>query len=87
MFHADFYRLGSEDELYDLGWDEILERFAEGLVLVEWADKFSDCWPNDVLRVNFQYGEDEAERKLDIRSRGPLSEKLRINLERVWAKS
>ena len=26
LFHFDMYRLGSEDELFDIGWEDYLER-------------------------------------------------------------
>ena len=82
VFHADLYRLGSEDELFDLGWDEILERFEEGLVLVEWADKFPECWPDDVLKLDFHYGQNNESRVLEITARGPRSERVQVYLER-----
>lgn len=43
VFHFDFYRLDSADELLRIGWDEYLDD--EGIVLVEWASKFPDLLP------------------------------------------
>lgn len=43
VFHLDFYRLESADELTALGWDEILEE--EGVVVAEWADKYPEMLP------------------------------------------
>jgi len=43
VFHFDFYRLDSEDELVALGWDEYLE--AGGVVVAEWANKFPALIP------------------------------------------
>ena len=37
LFHFDMYRLESEDELYDIGWDDYLER--GGVCAVEWSEK------------------------------------------------
>ena len=56
VFHADFYRLGSEDEVYDLGWDEFLEEYSTGLMIVEWADRFPAVLPEDRLVMNCSYG-------------------------------
>lgn len=42
LFHLDFYRVESEEELPALGWDELLE---EGVVVAEWADKFPRLLP------------------------------------------
>ncbi len=42
-FHFDFYRLEDPREVLQIGWDDYLD--ANGLVLVEWADKFPDLIP------------------------------------------
>lgn len=36
LFHFDLYRLGGEDELYDLGWEDYLAR--EGVCVLEWPE-------------------------------------------------
>lgn len=36
LFHFDMYRLGSEDELFDIGWEDYLER--GGICAVEWSE-------------------------------------------------
>jgi tRNA threonylcarbamoyladenosine biosynthesis protein TsaE len=43
VFHLDFYRLESEGEVLRLGWDELLDE--NGVVLVEWADRFPALMP------------------------------------------
>ena len=43
IFHFDFYRLDDVSELLRLGWDEYLDE--DGVILVEWADKFPDLMP------------------------------------------
>ena len=47
VFHLDFYRLDSIHELTGIGWDDILD--ANGLVIVEWADRFPEALPDDAL--------------------------------------
>ena len=42
LYHLDLYRIGSEDELADLGVEEML---SEGVVVVEWADRAADRLP------------------------------------------
>jgi len=36
LFHFDLYRLRSEDELFDIGWEDYLER--GGVLCVEWSE-------------------------------------------------
>lgn len=43
LWHFDFYRLNSADEVLALGWDEYLE--SGGVCLVEWADLFPALLP------------------------------------------
>lgn len=38
VYHFDFYRLDSAAELRGIGWEDYLE--ADGVCVVEWADKF-----------------------------------------------
>lgn len=51
VFHFDFYRLESPEELIALGWDEYLE--ADGVIVAEWADKFPDLLPASTVRLQF----------------------------------
>ncbi|MBX7207022.1 MAG: tRNA (adenosine(37)-N6)-threonylcarbamoyltransferase complex ATPase subunit type 1 TsaE [Verrucomicrobiaceae bacterium] len=45
VFHFDFYRMESEDEVVSLGWDEYLDE--PGVVIVEWADRFPRLMPKN----------------------------------------
>lgn len=51
MFHFDFYRMESEDEVLRMGWDEYLD--AKGVVVVEWPDKFPVLMPPDTRWLKF----------------------------------
>ena len=41
LFHFDMYRLGSSDELFDIGWEDYLER--GGVCAVEWSENVRDA--------------------------------------------
>ena len=43
IFHFDFYRLKSSEEVIALGWDEYLDE--DGIILCEWADLFPEIIP------------------------------------------
>lgn len=51
VFHLDFYRLDSPEELLALGWDEYLE--SDGVVIAEWADKFPELLPECTTWLQF----------------------------------
>ncbi|MDB4358923.1 tRNA (adenosine(37)-N6)-threonylcarbamoyltransferase complex ATPase subunit type 1 TsaE [Verrucomicrobiales bacterium] len=54
IFHFDFYRIDSSDELIRLGWDEYLDE--AGVILVEWADKFPELLPESTIQLHFSIG-------------------------------
>lgn len=53
VYHFDWYRLDSPAELLAVGWDDYLDE-ADGVLLVEWADKFPDLLPPDALWWRFE---------------------------------
>ena len=59
VFHLDTYRIGDEDELLDLGFEEILE--SEAIVFIEWANRFPDNLPRD--RIDIQIDLLDASRR------------------------
>ena len=50
IVHADLYRIKSEDEILDLGWDEAS---AGALLMVEWADRMGELTSPDRLDIAF----------------------------------
>lgn len=52
LFHLDFYRLESAEEVLALGLDDYLA--AEGVVLIEWADKFRELLPEETLWITLR---------------------------------
>ena len=60
LFHFDMYRLGSSDELFDIGWEDYLNR--GGICAVEWSENVEDAFDADTLRVTIdKLGENERE--------------------------
>lgn len=49
LFHFDLYRLGGEDELFDVGWEDYLAR--GGVCAVEWSERASGALPAGTVRV------------------------------------
>lgn len=50
LFHVDLYRLEREDELEDVGLDELYRR-GDGVVAVEWFDRFPAAAPVAAVTV------------------------------------
>ena len=49
LYHFDWYRLESSEELYELGMDEYLG--GNGIALVEWPAQCPDAVPEECLRI------------------------------------
>ena len=62
LFHFDMYRLGSEDELFDIGWDDYLER--GGVCAVEWSENVWGAMEDAIVIPITRLDEDT--RKIDI---------------------
>ena len=62
LFHFDMYRLGSEDELFDIGWDDYLER--GGVCAVEWSENVWGAMEDAIVITITRLDEDT--RKIDI---------------------
>ena len=52
LFHFDVYRLEDSDALFDIGWDDYLER--GGVCAVEWSENIADALPEDTVFVRIR---------------------------------
>ena len=57
LFHFDMYRLGSSDELFDIGWEDYLLR--GGVCAVEWSENVADAMQDAVTVSIEKTGDDE----------------------------
>ena len=60
LYHFDWYRLESEEELYELGMDEYLG--GDGIAVVEWAERCPDAVPEDCIRIRLEATSEETRR-------------------------
>ena len=59
LFHFDMYRLGSSDELFDIGWEDYLLR--GGVCAVEWSENVRDAM-EEAITVSIEKMDDETRR-------------------------
>ena len=64
LFHFDMYRLGSADELFDIGWEDYLRR--GGVCAVEWSENIADALEEDTVRVDIRRGASDQERVITL---------------------
>lgn len=55
LYHFDVYRIGSSDEMYDIGFDEYIN--GDGVCIIEWANLIEDILPDEYLYIEMNYKE------------------------------
>ena len=55
LFHFDMYRLRSSDDLFDIGWEDYLDR--GGVCAVEWSENVDDAMEGAVYITIEKLGE------------------------------
>ena len=56
LFHFDMYRLASADDLWDIGWEDYLER--GGVCAVEWSENVAEAMEKPITVTIEKLGED-----------------------------
>ena len=67
LFHFDMYRLGDSEELFDIGWEDYLDR--GGVCAVEWSENVSDALPQDTIYVEIRREAEQDSRVITITGR------------------
>ena len=49
FYHVDLYRLEEPDESVFIGYEDLFD--GEGVIAVEWFDRFPELWPESFLQV------------------------------------
>lgn len=69
LYHLDVYRLTDPAQLYDLGFDDYLRR-ADGLIVIEWAERVATELPDERLGIIIDLGGGEHDRQFHLAARG-----------------
>ena len=57
LFHFDMYRLASSDDLWDIGWEDYLDR--NGVCAVEWSENVEEALDGAMSVTIERLGEEE----------------------------
>ncbi|MRI63755.1 tRNA (adenosine(37)-N6)-threonylcarbamoyltransferase complex ATPase subunit type 1 TsaE [Ornithobacterium rhinotracheale] len=52
VYHFDFYRINSEEEAYDMGWEEYA--YSGDFCFVEWPEKIENLLPENHHTINIE---------------------------------
>ena len=64
LFHFDMYRLGSADDLFDIGWEDYLAR--GGICAVEWSENVEEALTGALRITITKDSADETVRTITI---------------------
>ena len=76
LYHFDVYRIGSSDEMYDIGYEDYIN--GEGVCIIEWANLIEDILPDEYLYIELKYKEMSREMILN-----PVGEKYEKIVEEL----
>lgn len=62
LYHFDVYRIGSSEEMYDIGFEEYID--SEGICIIEWSNIIEDILPEERLELLITYENDGRMAKL-----------------------
>ena len=77
IHHFDFYRIDGEDDLYSVGYFDIIEE--DGYSIGEWSENITDCLPENTLTVTISKPKDTENtdiRDIEIVISGDISLKF-----------
>ena len=63
LFHFDMYRLHSAEDLFDIGWDDYLER--QGICAVEWSENVAEALEDPLVVTICKIGEESRKITLE----------------------
>ena len=82
LVHFDLYRLEQEYELDEIGFYDYVEN-PDGLVLIERAEKFPECLPEDHIALQIQRTDVENERVLVFSLAGSALQDVYKEMEKL----
>jgi tRNA threonylcarbamoyladenosine biosynthesis protein TsaE len=84
IYHMDFYRLGSSEDVAELGLEDYF--YGNGLTLIEWFERAGDLLPDSVLVIELTY-RDESSREISLHSDSPGWLKRIHDVKNLFARS
>ena len=58
LYHIDLYRISDPDELYDIGFEEIIDD--EAVIAIEWPDRLPEGWIKADININIKITENDS---------------------------
>lgn len=62
IFHFDFYRIKSLEEVFDIGYEDYF--YGNSLCLLEWPELIDPLMPDNFIKVEIKHGDFDTNRKI-----------------------
>lgn len=79
LYHMDAYRLESEDDMYDLGYDEYIN--SDGVCIIEWASNIKGLIPQNSITITIKIDYNNDSRQLLLEGVGEQIDILKEELK------
>jgi tRNA threonylcarbamoyladenosine biosynthesis protein TsaE len=79
FYHMDVYRIESEEDMYDLGFEEYI--YSEGVTIIEWSNNIINMLPENRINIYMQRDHGDA-RILNITGKGQDYDRLAEELKK-----
>ena len=83
VFHLDAYRVGDEEEMLELGIEEMFDELA--ITIIEWADRFPRLLPINTIRIHIELVADQNARLIQIQATGQRAQSILWKLLALWS--
>ncbi len=80
FYHMDVYRIYSEDDMYDLGYEDYIN--SGGVCIIEWSQKISNILPANRINIYIQRTNDENTRIFSFEGQGRAYENILEELKK-----
>lgn len=67
IYHFDFYRINSIEEVYDMGFEDYLSQ--DAIIIIEWPELIEPLWPEHFIRLDLSLLEGDL-RKIELATIG-----------------
>ena len=64
LFHFDLFRLTGPDDLFDIGWEDYLNR--GGVCVVEWCERAYGALPPGIVNVALEFDPKNTDRRIIV---------------------
>ncbi len=78
FYHMDVYRLNSEDDMYDLNYEEYI--YSEGVTIIEWSKIIEGILPENRINIEIKRIDDNR-RIVYIKGNGKTYDKLIMEIK------